>query len=41
MFPTNPQIEDGASFFIWVVVSLIALVSAVSIVDFRNVKKGK
>ena len=41
MFPTNPQIEDGASFFIWAVVILLAFVSAVSIVDFRNAKKDK
>ncbi len=41
MFPTNPAITDGVSFFVWIVVILIGVVTAVSIVDFRNIKKEK
>ena len=39
MFPTNPAVTDGVELFVWIVVILISLVGAVSIVDFRNVKK--
>ena len=39
MFPTNPAVTDGVELFVWIVVVLISLVGAVSIIDFRNVKK--
>jgi len=39
MFPTNPAVTDGVELFVWIVVVLISFVGAVSIIDFRNVKK--
>ena len=39
MFPTNPAITDGVELFVWIVVVLISFVGAVSIIDFRGVKK--
>ena len=39
MFPTNPAVSDGVELFVWFVVVLISFVGAVSIIDFRNVKK--
>ena len=39
MFPTNPAVTDGVELFVWIVVVLISFVGAVSIIDFRDVKK--
>ena len=39
MFPTNPAVTDGVELFVWIVVVLISFVGAVSIIDFRAVKK--
>ena len=39
MFPRNLAVTDVFELFVWFVVFLISFVGAVSIVDFRNVKK--
>ena len=39
MFPTNPAVTDGVELFVWIVVILISFIGAISIIDFRNVKK--
>jgi len=39
MFPTNPAVTDGVELFVWIIVILISFFGAVSIIDFRQVKK--
>jgi hypothetical protein len=39
MFPTNPAVTDGVELFVWIIVILISFVGAVSIINFREVKK--
>lgn len=39
MFPTNPAVTDGVELFVWIIVILISFVGALSIINFREVKK--